>query len=159
MQPGSITLDPLVSNNKVTFIKSEYANSQNGDRFYDMLENFADATTPENGIVEKTVSLTSKPVTIIVKPLPVENKPSDFKGAVGNFTIHSSLEKNNITTDDAGNLIVTISGQGNIQLINAPKVHWPEGIDGYDAKVTRPGRKVIRPDERNQNIYFSLYGC
>jgi hypothetical protein len=135
LQAGSITLDPLVSNNKVTFIKSEYANTQNGDRFYDMLENFADATTPENGIVEKTVSLTSKPVTIIVNPLPVDNKPSDFKGAVGNFTIQSSLEKNNITTDDAGNLIVTISGQGNIQLINAPKVQWPNGIEGYESKV------------------------
>ena len=50
------------------------------------------------------------------------------------FNLH--LEKNNITTDDAGNLKVIISGQGNIQLVNAPKIIWPEGIDGYEAKVT-----------------------
>src|SRR5665647_666961 len=135
LQPGNITLDPLVANNKVTFIKSEYANAQNGDQFYNMLENFADATTPEDGIVEKSITLKSKPIIIIVKPLPDTNKPSDFKGAVGNFTINSSLEKNNITTDDAGTLDVTINGKGNIQLINAPKINWPEGIDGYDAKV------------------------
>jgi len=135
LQSGTFTLDPLVSNNKVTFIKSEYANSQNGDRFYDMLQDFADATTPENGIVEKTVTLKSKPVTITVKPLPLKNKPSDFKGAVGNFSMQASLEKNNITTDDAGNLMITISGEGNIQLINAPKINWPGEIDGYDAKV------------------------
>ncbi len=154
LQPGNITLDPLVSNNKVTFIKSEYANSQNGDRFYDMLENFADATTPENGIVEKTVTLKSKPVTIVVKPLPVENKPLDYKGALGNFTIQSSLEKNNITTDDAGNLDVTISGQGNIQLINAPKINWPEGIDGYDAKVKDNVDKTVVPMKGSKTFTF-----
>ena len=65
----------------------------------------------------------------------MENKPANFKGAVGHFTIASSFEKNKITTDDAGNLKVTISGQGNIQLVNAPKIKWPEGMDGYDAKV------------------------
>lgn len=154
LQPGKITLDPLVSNNKVTFIKSDYANSQNGDRFYDMLENFADATTPENGIVEKTVTLKSKPVTIVVKPLPVEKKPSDFKGTVGNFTIQSSIEKNNITTDDAGNLNITISGQGNIRLINAPKINWPEGIDGYDAKVKDDVDKTSVPMEGSKTFTF-----
>jgi hypothetical protein len=136
LQAGEITLDPLVADNKVSFIRSEYANSQNGDRFYDMLENFADATSPQNAVVEENVVLKSKPVVINVKPLPAENKPEDFKGGVGDFSIQSSLEKNKISTDDAGNLRVIISGQGNIQLVNAPKIKWPEGIDGYDAKVT-----------------------
>ena len=49
LQAGDITLDPLVADNKVTFIKSEYANSQNGDRFFDMLENFADANSRRMG--------------------------------------------------------------------------------------------------------------
>lgn len=154
LQAGTITLDPLVSNNKVTFIKSEYANSQNGGRFYDMLEGFADATTPENGIVEKTVTLKSKPVTITVKPLPVENKPSGFKGAVGNFSMQASLEKNNITTDDAGNLIVTISGEGNIQLINSPKINWPEELDGYDAKVRDNVDKSSVPMKGSKTFTF-----
>lgn len=154
LQPGSITLDPLVSSNKVTFIKSEYANSQNGDRFYDMLENFADATSPQNAVIEQNVILKSKPVTIIVKPLPLENKLSDFKGAVGNFTIQSSLEKDQITTDDAGNLRVTISGQGNIQLINAPKINWPEGLDGYDAKVKDDVDKTSVPMRGSKTFTF-----
>lgn len=154
LQPGSITLDPLVSSNKVTFIKSEYANSQNGDRFYDMLENFADATSPQNAVIEQNVILKSKPVTIIVKPLPLENKLSDFKGAVGNFIIQSSLEKNQITTDDAGNLRVTISGQGNIQLINAPKINWPEGLDGYDAKVKDDVDKTSVPMRGSKTFTF-----
>ncbi len=154
LQAGNITLDPLVSNNKVTFIKSEYANSQNGDRFYDMLENFADATSPQNAVIEQNVTLKSKPVIILVKPLPVENKPADFKGAVGNFTIQSSLEKNKITTDDAGNLKITIAGQGNIQLINAPKINWPAGIDGYDAKVKDDVDKTSVPMQGSKTFTF-----
>jgi BatD DUF11 like domain len=135
LQAGEVTLDPLVADNKVTFIKSEYANSQNGDRFYDLLENFADATAPASAVIEEHVQLKSKPVTINVLPLPVQHKPDDFRGSVGVFTMQSSLEKNTISTDDAGNLRVTISGKGNLQLINAPKVIWPEGIDGYDATL------------------------
>ncbi len=103
--------------------------------FFDMMQNFADATSPQDAVVEQNVTLKSKPVEITVKPLPDENKPVDFKGAVGNFTIQSSLQKDNITTDDAGNLKIVIEGAGNIQLINAPKINWPQGMDGYDAKI------------------------
>ena len=154
LQPGNITLDPLVSDNKVTFIKSEYANSQNGDRFYDMLENFVDATSPRDAVVERNVTLKSKPVTVLVKPLPVEGKPSGFKSAVGNFTIECSLEKNKITTDDAGNLNITISGEGNIQLINAPKINWPSGLDGYDARVKDNVNKTSVPMRGSKTFTF-----
>ena len=136
LQAGTITLDPVVADNKVNFIKAEYAGSQRGDMFFDMMQNFADATSPRDAIIEQHVTLQSKPVEITVKPLPDENKPADFKGSVGNFTIQSSLQKNNITTDDAGNLKIVISGAGNIQLLNAPKIIWPQGMDGYDAKIT-----------------------
>ena len=136
LQAGTITLDPVIADNKVNFIKAEYAGSQRGDMFFDMMQNFADATSPSDAIIEQHVTLQSKPVEITVKPLPDENKPADFKGSVGNFTIQSSLQKNNITTDDAGNLKIVISGAGNIQLLNAPKIIWPQGMDGYDAKIT-----------------------
>ena len=136
LQAGTITLDPVIADNKVNFIKAEYAGSQRGDMFFDMMQNFADATSPRDAIIEQHVTLQSKPVEITAKPLPDENKPADFKGSVGNFTIQSSLQKNNITTDDAGNLKIVISGAGNIQLLNAPKIIWPQGMDGYDAKIT-----------------------
>lgn len=135
LQPGTIRLDSIVADNKVTFIKADYANSQNGDMFFNMMQNFADATSPSDAVIQQTVTLKSKPVEITVKPLPEENKPVDFKGSVGEFAIQSSLQKDNLTTDDAGNLKIIINGTGNIQLINAPKINWPQGMDGYDAKI------------------------
>ena len=154
LQPGTITLDPVVADNKVTFLKSEYAGTQRGDMFYDMLQNFADATSPQDAVIEQHVTLQSKAVEITVKPLPQENKPSDFKGAVGNFTIQSSFQKNNITTDDAGNLKIVIGGTGNIQLINAPKINWPEGIDGYDAKITDDINKFSVPMKGSKTFIY-----
>lgn len=135
LQAGKITLDSVVSDNKVTFIKSDYAKAQMDNGFFDMLQNFGDAGIPASGLVEENLTLKTAPVTIDVKPLPLEGKPEDFRGAVGDFKISSSLLKDNITTDDAGTLNVVVSGRGNIQLVNAPKIVWPEGIDAYEAKV------------------------
>jgi len=33
-------------------------------------------------------------------------------------------------------LAVIISGEGNLQMINAPGISWPEGIEGFDPKAT-----------------------
>lgn len=135
MQEGEIALTPLVANNRVSFIKSEYADRQRKDVFFDMLEDFADANSPESSVIEKDIELKSDPQTIHVKPLPNKDVPKNFKGAVGDFSISGSVDKNQLTTDDAGNLQVIISGAGNIQLINAPEIQWPNGVDGYEPRM------------------------
>lgn len=154
LQAGKVTLSPIISDNKVTFIKSEYANSQSNDDFFGMLENFGDAGIPADGLIEKDITLKTSPVIVTVKPLPLEDQPASFRGAVGNFTITSSLSKDKITTDDAGNLKVTISGKGNIQLINAPTIHWPAGIDGYDAQIKDNVNKNAVPMQGSKVFTF-----
>ncbi len=145
LQPGTVELDPAEIENKITFIKAEYAAARKGDVFYDMLRNFADASTPPEAIQQKAVTLKSEPLNIIVKPLPEENKPADFKGAVGNFKIEATLEKNRITTDDAGMLRIIIAGEGNLQMINAPKLNWPQGLEGFDPKSSENISKMNVP--------------
>ncbi|MEO8962346.1 MAG: BatD family protein [Ginsengibacter sp.] len=150
LQAGNITLDPVVADNKVTFIKSAYANSQDRSSFFNMLENFGDAGVPASGLVEQKITLKTAPTVINVKPLPLENKPNSFKGAVGKFSVVSSLGKDSISTDDAGVLKITVSGQGNIQLVNAPGIIWPKGIDGYEAKVKDNVDKTTVPMQGNK---------
>lgn len=154
LQPGDVTLDPVVADNKVTFIKSAYANSQNSDDFFGMLENFGDAGIPADGLVVKNITLKTPAVTVSVKALPLEGKPVNFRGAVGDFNITSSLAKDKITTDDAGNLRVTINGSGNIQLINAPTIHWPAGVDGYDAQIKDSVNKNAVPMKGSKIFTF-----
>jgi hypothetical protein len=78
------------------------------------------------------VHLKSKPVKITVTPLPEEGKPADYTGAVGNFTIKSELDKTSLTTDDVANLKLTITGSGNLKLIEAPKLNLPNGVTSLD---------------------------
>lgn len=89
---------------------------------------------PDNTLIQK-MSLSSKPVTIMVKPLPEKGQPASFDGAVGNFDMNVSVQKNNFSTDESGLLRITIAGEGNMQLVTAPRVQWPAGIDVFDTKL------------------------
>lgn len=77
----------------------------------------------------------SKPITIDVSPLPETNKPVDFSGAVGDYTYKVELSKDRVKANEAVNLTVTLSGKGNIKLIDAPKIKFPEDFESYDPKV------------------------
>jgi len=88
----------------------------------------------------------------VVKPLPEAGKPANFKSAVGKFEMIASLQKNTISTDDAGSLKIIISGQGNIQMINAPEIKWPPGIEGFETKSTENIDKLSVP-MKGQKIF------
>ncbi len=81
------------------------------------------------------IDIASKPVTIHVKPLP-GNSPESFTGAVGHFMINAQLDKNELTTDDAGVFTFTVSGSGNIKLIDQPNIDFPAGLGVYDPQIT-----------------------
>lgn len=81
------------------------------------------------------VHLKSSPVKITVTPLPDDSKPAEFGNAVGRFTIAGKIEKTELTTDDVANYKLTITGSGNLKLIEAPKFNMPNGLDVYDPQI------------------------
>lgn len=90
-----------------------------------------------NAYEDKIVSLKSQPISITIDDLPSNNKPSEFSGAVGsNFSFKAEISKNKIPANDALTLKLTISGTGNIPLIDAPKINFPPEFETYDPKVT-----------------------
>lgn len=133
--PGNLELGIAEIENNVHFIKSDYVDEQN-DLMNDLFRDFANTTIPAEGMEDHKVILQNKPLTITVKPLPDANKPANFKGAVGNFDMEARVEKNNFSTDDDGKMAVSISGSGNLQMINAPEIAWPQGIEGFESKAT-----------------------
>jgi len=133
--PGNLELGIAEIENKIIFIKAEYANSQPGV-MNEVLRDFANAVIPPEGLETQKVILQNKPISVLVKPLPEENKPAGFKGAVGKFTIESRVMQNSFSTDDAGNMAIIISGSGNLQMINAPEVSLPGNFDVFDPKAT-----------------------
>ncbi len=82
------------------------------------------------------VKLSSPPVKISVKPLPLQNQPESFTGAVGDFTIQAKLDKTRLSTDDVATLTFAVSGSGNLKLISNPKVTFPGELGLSDPQVT-----------------------
>ncbi len=76
----------------------------------------------------------SEPVTIEVMPLPKVEKI--FSGAVGDLTIKGDIDKNKVKANEAVNLTITISGNGNIKLIDTLPIQFPPDFDKYDPKIS-----------------------
>ena len=127
LQDGDIELESATLDNRIQFVKDGYQHSGMDDFFGGM------SVSPD-AVVTQSVSINSKPVTIHVKPLP-EGKPASFNGAVGDFNITAALEKNTFGANETGKLIVSVRGSGNLQLITAPDISWPKGMEAFDAKV------------------------
>ena len=83
--------------------------------------------------VRKKVS--TKPVTVTVSPLPA-GAPASFAGGVGEFRISAKVSKDTLKTHEAASLLVTVSGKGNVSLLEAPKVNFPPDMEVYDTKVS-----------------------
>ena len=73
-----------------------------------------------------------QPVEVI--PLPKTDKT--FSGAVGDFTIKCQLDKTKVKANDAINFTVTISGSGNLKLIDTLPIQFPPDFDRYDPKIS-----------------------
>ena len=82
------------------------------------------------------LDLKSNSVVLNCKPLPEANKPENFSGLSGNFTISSNLSRNELKTNDAANLTITVSGTGNLQHVEAPFIEFPSDFDVTDPKIT-----------------------
>lgn len=76
----------------------------------------------------------SESATVDVMPLPKTEKT--FSGAVGEFTLSGELDKNKIKANDAVNLTITISGNGNLKLIDTLPIQFPPDFDHYDPKIS-----------------------
>ncbi|MGZ3769525.1 MAG: BatD family protein [Bdellovibrio sp.] len=74
-------------------------------------------------------------VPIKVKPLPIEGRPSDFSGAVGQFEVHASVENKSVPVNQPVSVKIRFEGAGNAKLIDLPSINWPAGLEQYDTKA------------------------
>ncbi|HET6253811.1 MAG TPA: BatD family protein [Puia sp.] len=145
LQAGSIDLDPVEIENTVHFIKGGGRQAHHsGDRVRDMLDQLSgeDNLGPA---LDENVTLDTKPLTITVKPLPEENKPVNFNGAVGNFTIEASLANKSVAVQDEATLHVVVKGKGDLPVVTAPVVDWPAGVDAFDPTAKEDVNKTVVP--------------
>lgn len=87
-----------------------------------------------SGYIEVKRNIVAPAIDIQVDPLP--QKPTDFSGGVGRFSISSQLLSNTVKAGAPVTLRVVVGGNGNLKLIKQPVVTFPKDFDKYDPKVT-----------------------
>ena len=80
--------------------------------------------------VPRTVTAGSR--TLNVKPLPEQGKPSDFKGAVGDYIFKVSTTKSQLNATESLQAEIEVSGKGNLKLFELPKLTVPSSLEVYE---------------------------
>jgi BatD DUF11 like domain len=117
---GEITIDPV----QISVLVRQ--KSGESDPFFG--DFFSTFQTVQKAVVSPVVKVN-------VKPLP-GIKPDDFSGVVGKIDLKASISKDSVNVNDAVNFRITISGNGNIKLAEAPKLTLSPDIEVYEPKVT-----------------------
>lgn len=140
-QTGVLELDPAEAKGSARIVQ------QVRRRMADMLDPFGNGTLMMNdpffnnafyntmAYKDVPVHLRSTPVKITVTALPEKDKPAQFSGAVGKFTLSSKIDKKQLTTDEVATITLSINGSGNLKLIEAPTLNLPNGLNTYDPVV------------------------
>ncbi len=120
---GSLTIDPLEME-VITRVKGKSRSNSFFDQFFG------------GGYQDVKLKIASKTVTIESMALPEKGKPAGFSGAVGQLSIQATIKNNQLKTDEGCNLTYTISGKGNLKLIEPFKLNLPSDLESFDPKIS-----------------------
>ena len=81
------------------------------------------------------LSLKSTDIPITILPLPEENKPEGFSGAIGEFDFEASVTPVEVKVGDPLTLKATVSGQGNFNTLSPPKINFGNDFKAYEPQI------------------------
>lgn len=120
-QVGTLTIDPAEMICQVRVLTSAAPRSI-FDSFFDSYQT-----------IRKRLSTPA--VRVKVNPLPA-GAPASFAGGVGDYKMNVSLSSNDIKAHEAASIIVTVSGKGNISMLEPPVLNLPPDFELYDTKTS-----------------------
>jgi hypothetical protein len=95
----------------------------------------------DNLMDRRQVTIKAEPITVKIDPLPTQNVPPGFGGAVGKFTMSLVVNPTNVSVGDPITLRIQVSGRGTLDNVN---LALPSGWDKF--KLYPPSSKVETTD-------------
>jgi hypothetical protein len=93
----------------------------------------------------KKVEVVGRPLKIRIKPLPA-GAPADFDGLVGDFSVVAETSVDQPKTNEAFSYTISVSGTGNLHIIDQPELEFPPGFELFDVQesghISADGGKV-----------------
>jgi len=96
-------------------------------------QGFAD---PFETFGQQAVDVKTNGGSIQIKPLPAADRPADFSGAVGEFTLTATAQPDKVKTGDPVNMKVEIKGLGNFDRMGQPTLTSADGWHIYQPTET-----------------------
>jgi hypothetical protein len=118
---GEINIDPV----QISVLVQQKTRGESDPFFGDFFSSYQ--TVPK--------AAASQSVKIKVKPLP-GIQPGDFSGVVGKLELKATLNKESVNVNDAVNLKIIISGNGNLRIAAPPVLKLSPDIEVYDPKIS-----------------------
>jgi len=132
---GDLPIGPVQIQGNVLY-KTNQENPFNQDNSFlgaNVFNNFFDsyATRP--------VTVTSQPILLHVSPLPSENRPNDFSGAIGqSFDFQVNVSPLHLKAGDPLTLKMDVKGSGNFKHLKMPVFQAP-GFKSYEPQIKDTG--------------------
>lgn len=123
-ESGKLTIEPLDLDVLALVQRQRQRTGSIWDLFDDPFFNPTQA-------VEKHLRTNS--INVHVKPLP--EAPKGFSGAVGSFNVKTETDTREVRANEAITYRLTISGAGNLMLIDAPQIEFPQVFEVYDPQI------------------------
>jgi len=83
-------------------------------------------------------------VELNVKPLPVDGRPKDFAGAVGEFRMDGAGAPSTVKLGEPVTMRLIVSGEGNFDRVQAPVLVNEDGWKAYDASEKFDGDNELK---------------
>lgn len=99
-----------------------------------IIDNFSMNAVIGNFFNNQRISAKASPVTITTKPLPA-GKPEAFLGTFKKLNMNVTTSAEKLKANEALTVKVEYSGTGNMKLIPAPLLNWPEDLEVYDPEI------------------------
>ena len=78
-----------------------------------------------------TKSFSSAKKNLNIKELPLDGKPLNYGGAVGTFDFEVTANKTSLKSNESARISVTVSGKGNLKLIELPEIKTPSKLEVF----------------------------
>jgi len=132
LKPGEFRLGPATL--QCNLIIRKQANRQipaSSDDFFnaDVFDNFF------GGYQAYPINLKSADIPVTVLPLPEENKPAGFSGALGRFDFEATVNPLEAKVGDPLTLKAVVRGQGNFNTVNLPSISLSNDFKAYEPQV------------------------
>ena len=143
IRTGTLTFGPFTASATVVLPSQ----NQGGDPFFRQFLNQGE---------QRQVTLASEPVNVESLPLPPQNQPANFSGAIGNFQMTATAGPTAVTVGDPVTVRVQISGRGALDAVTLPEQGWQnfktyppttklETTDQFGLQGTKTFEQIISP--------------